>query len=576
MNDRAVPVLQAASATTAMDRLDWQDLVFSDRPRSSALLAMRPSWPLRRLHCRVHRNAPFEHIANAARSFLAYAGYEVEYAYSAYDDSFSSPPEGPADLEVIWVEYTRYQGRQSPADLAEWLGARVAWVREQSVAPILLNVWESDEAKARETNTQLARLAADLPGLHLSDVGEVRRMLGDAFNDTRMADVSGWNLSADATLLIAQRFGLVWLPAAVEPRIKALVLDLDNTLYDGVLGEDGVAGLAISDAHRRLHAELVRLAAEGVFLAVASKNDPRDVDQLWASRPELGLSPAELSGLIVGWEAKASAITELCASLHIGSDAMLLVDDNPGELASVAASHPGIRLLRAGRPGDTLRALRMFPGLAGYASSETDTLRLTDTRAAAERAGGMRSSPDPVEYMRSLRIELTFALDPVGDVRRLHELSTKTNQFNTGLLRLSEAEVARRLASASHATVAVRLRDRLSDSGIIAAIFATVCGAVLEVNEVDISCRALGRGVEGVVIAEAVCRMAVVSACSAVSFRLVEGPRNEPARAWLARLEATTRQTSDAVLEVQVEVESLAKVARGTLPVRIAWGPVDR
>jgi FkbH-like protein len=551
-----------------MDRLDWQRAVFAEKPRLSVLLELLPTWPLRHIRCHVHRNAPFEHVANAARPFLAYAGYDVAFTYSDYDDSFSSRRPGSADLEVIWVDYERYMDRLAPGELTDWLADRLAQLREHSVAPILLNLLETEDPAAVEANSRLQALATLIPGLHLCDTGEVRRLLGEGFKDTRMKDLSGWGLSREATLLIAQRFGLVWFPSTLEPRIKAIVLDLDDTLYDGVLGEDGIAGVVISDDHRRLNTELVRFASEGVFLAIASKNDPRDVDGLWAGRHDLGLAPANLSAVAVGWGSKATAIEQVAAALRIGADAMLVVDDNPGELASVAASHPGIRLLRAGRPEETRRALRIYPGLAGYAVSETDALRFADSLGAAERARGLQSSRNASDYMRSLQIRLTFALDHLDQVR-LHELSVKTNQFNTGLLRLTEAEVARRIASADHSTATVGLRDRLSDSGVVAAVFATIRSSTLQVDEIDISCRALGRGVEDVMIAEAVSRMAREAGCATVSFRLALGPRNEPARMWFERLAGRRANASE--IEFEVEVDRLTEDARTDSPVDVSW-----
>jgi FkbH-like protein len=521
-----------------MDRLVWQSAVFADLPRPSVLLELRPTWPLRQLNCRVHRNTPFEHLAGFARPFLAYAGYDISFDYGDYDDSLSAPASGTADLELVWIDYGRYRERQAPSELSDWLARRIGGIRGQTIAPILVNLPDALDAAGAETSDRLSDLLAGAPGVHPCDVAEIAGRLGEGFWDSRLAEMSGWSLSAASTSLIAQRLGLVWIPAAVQPRLKAVVLDLDNTLYDGVLGEDSEAGITVTDDHRRLHAELVRLASAGLFLAIVSKNEPADVERLWASRADIGFGPANLSAQVIGWGSKSDSIAQLCSSLRIAADAMLVVDDNPGELAAIAAAHPGIRLLLASGPAETVRALRLFPGLAGFRPSETDSLRLADAQASDERTRAMAAVSDPAEYLRSLRIQLSFDLNPADQVGRLHELSTKTNQFNTGLLRMSEAEVARRLASPDHAIATVRLSDRLADSGIIAAVFATITGPTLRVDEVDISCRALGRGVEHILIAEVVSRMASEAGCGSVVFCFTKGPRNQPAGDWLEGLKA--------------------------------------
>jgi FkbH-like protein len=223
--------------------------------------------------------------------------------------------------------------------------------------------------------------------------------------------------------------------------------------------------------------------------------------------------------------------------LRIGVDAVVFVDDNPGELATVATRWTGLHTVHAKEDAEgTCRALDWYPGLWAWSVGEADALRLADLGAVTLRAQALMASADRQAYLESLQVRLDLALNPQARLARLVELSQKTNQFNLNLRRVSEVEMARRLGDRGHRVVSIRLRDRLADSGIIGLICGRREGGALVIDELCISCRALGRDLEDLMVGEAVRWMLEELPAERVEFKHQTGPRNEPARSWLARL----------------------------------------
>ena len=508
-------MLEAVHSSVA--RAEWQFVVFSERPRRASLLELAaadlPTTPLR-IH--VHRNQPFEFVASCAEAFLRYAGWDPVFTYGPYDDSLSFHPRVDADVEFVWLDLGRYQ--EDRKELSAWLEERIRHLRGVSDAPILV-------ASGDPT------LIPPLPGV-------------------RACAIASMQIGAAECVETARQFAFLWLPPVLRARFKTIVVDLDHTLYSGVLGEDGPAGIQLTPEHVKLQKKLAALQESGVLLAVVSKNHPADVQALFEQRGDFPLTRHMISAWSVGWGAKSRGIRDIAARLRIGLDSILYLDDNAGELAEVASATPGVNLLHAADPQQTTRALKLYPGLNGYETGEADRLRAVDLAWAGQRAGSSR------EYMQSLRIELGFAMNPLHECRRLHDLSMRTNQFNTGLLRLTETEVARRIADPEYQTVAVRLRDRLSDSGIIGAIFTRCAGDTIFVEEICISCRALGRGIEDTLITEALAGIARrASNARELVFRFVDGARNAPARDWMERYTAGKRRMSASRLWNQPEPE---------------------
>ncbi len=548
--------------------LDYQRHVFADRLNRFQLSKVKPRLGGATRRVRVTRNHGFELVASVLPSFLAISDLNVDLDVGDYDDSLSFA-DSDAQAEIVWVDFDRY-ARLDDESLARWFLSRLGALRASARGPLLVANDPARSARARTLNDALANWSKATPATAVFDLAAISETLGPLFFDDRRSSLTGTRFSDAACLESARVLGLRLLPAAFLPRIKAIALDLDNTLYSGVLGEDSASGLVLTQEHRDLQESLCGLAERGVLLAVVSRNERADVDELFRIRSDFPLKPRHISSWQVSWGDKSRAIRRAAEELRIGTDAFLLVDDNLGEIAAVSAELPHVKLLFAGfSPAGTAAALRHFPALWSSETTETDAIRAGDLAANAVR-DDLAESLSPVEYLKSLDVKLTFALDPRADLGRLHEICVKTNQFNLALARLSEVQVGEYLEAAEHHVVHVRLADRLADSGSVAALFARRYGKALVVDELCISCRAMGRMLEDIIVTEAVAHVAERFGSDSVRFVHAVGPRNQPARRWLGAYAGFGIGESGGVVDLPWNgdrVERFVKVA----PVRITW-----
>ncbi len=586
-----------------LDRLTWQGAIFAPRPRRAELAGLVPTWPCRRVHVHVVRNEPFELVAAVLGPFLAYAGLEADITYGPYDDSLSDPGAGlPAscDAVIVWMDMERYGTDLAPGQLVGWVAERVSALRPLTEAPVLVANWGSQSERAVSYNTALVGRLGALTGVYICDQGALALELGLGYTDARMSAVSGSRLSDRAILETARAFGLRWLPAVLVAPVKAIVVDLDHTLYRGVLSEEGVDGIELSEDHRALHRELLACRSRGAYLALASKNDAADVDALFAGRADLDLRPEHFSARAVSWSSKADGIASIADELRIGIGSMLFVDDNPAELAEVVARYPVLGVVQATSPATTASILRQYPGLFGFRASGA-ARRVEDLAAARLREEARAGADEGPGYLASLEMRLDLAVDPPDGAYRLSELSNRTNQFNTALLRLNEVQAAAYIEAADRCAVGVALRDRFSDSGVIGAVFVRRGDQEIVVDEVDISCRALGRGLEQLIVVESLVRALPYLAgtgtdpfACAVRFAFRPGPKNAPARQCLEVLtggpvpdeggvayrlsaQAVDQLRRSVPVAVREVVASLTPPGIGPkLPVQAATGSPDR
>jgi len=291
---------------------------------------------------------------------------------------------------------------------------------------------------------------------------------------------------------------------------KCLVLDLDNTLWGGVVGDDGIEGIrlgqgnATGEAFLAFQRYVALLARRGVILAVCSKNDAAVAEAAFA-HPEMALKRSDIAAFVANWDDKAANLRRIAALLDIGLDSLVFVDDNPAERDIVRRELPEVNVPEL--PEDAAQYPACLAA-AGYFETVSftpdDAARGRSYAMNTQRKAALGQSSDIAGYLRGL--EMVLSATPVGpsDLARVTQLVNKTNQFNLTTRRYTEAEVERFAGDAASVTLALRLRDKFGDNGLISVVLARpdpgLPAGELLIDTWLMSCRVLGRQVEEAVL----------------------------------------------------------------------------
>lgn len=492
-----------------------QEFLFDSPISRTKLLKYHPIHEAK-YNIQVYRNHSFELIEHTIRPYLDYAGFQANFSYSDYDDSLSFfHIEEPCDLFILWLDLSRYHSNNIHAFLKQ----RIDVLKGKISCPILVVSTPDD-----------LELPSPITCLPLK---KIREELGERFYDLRMEPFSGTKLSASACEKIAKELGLRYLPALLEPTIKAIAVDLDNTLYHGILGEDGIDNLELTEGHKLLQQELKCLSQKGIFLGAVSKNDEDDVKKMFSQRTDFPLQLEDFTAVYASWDEKSKSLEQFAKYLNIHPDSIVFLDDNIGELSSVHRQIPEIRLLHAYHDAkNTLEVLTYFPGLLRLHSSKEDAFRKKDTQANSIRHS-LKESMSEEEYLKNLQIVLSFHLNVPSEAGRIAELSNKTNQFIFNYKRYSEQQVSSLMSDPNTSVISVSLQDRLSDSGIIAAFFAKKDAENVVLEEGFVSCRALGRGLEDYIIQGSIQYLLEHFHADQLKIMFQKGERNVPAEKYI-------------------------------------------
>lgn len=362
-----------------------------------------------------------------------------------------------------------------------------------------------------EANARIVELAHSHSGALLDVAGLAARIGSDAWFDVDSWFAAKLAFAPACDAAYADLLGR--LLGALRGRArKALVLDLDNTLWGGVLGDDGRDALKLGpgDATGEAFAAVQRYALDlqrrGVFLAISSKNDEAVARHAFETHPGMVLKPEHIAVFQVNWTDKASNLEAIAAELNISVEALVLLDDNPAERAHVRAALPSVAVpdLPAGASGyiRTLAAAGYFEAIS---FSVEDAERGDGHRAQTARAAVQASTRSLGDYLSSLEMRLTLRPFDAGGRGRITQLINKTNQFNLTTRRRTEAQVAALENEPAVVTMQAHLSDRFGDLGMIAVLIAREtehdAEPGLEIDTWLMSCRVLGRQVEDAMFA---------------------------------------------------------------------------
>lgn len=334
------------------------------------------------------------------------------------------------------------------------------------------------------------------------------RLVNSGYLDSISPLASRYNAKSDLfagfpyTLTHADALGRILADLVRGPRPKkGLITDLDDTLWKGILGEEGPSGISWQDRahHHALYQQLLQaLANAGVLIAVASKNDPALVEQAF-KRTDLILSHSDIFPFEVSWGPKSEAISKILASWNIGADAVVFVDDSAMELAEVKAAHPQVECLQFSKePGEVITLLNRLRDLCGKEHvSDEDRLRLSSVKAGVEVAHARDAAGGDIdEFLSGVEAEINVSFDKTTWDPRALELINKTNQFNLNGRRQMEAAFRQTLSKDDTFLALVSYRDKYGPLGKIAVITGRRNNAQLRLDSWVMSCRAFSRRIE--------------------------------------------------------------------------------
>lgn len=287
-------------------------------------------------------------------------------------------------------------------------------------------------------------------------------------------------------------------------RKKCIVLDLDNTLWGGVLGEDGIEGIKIGgdypgNAFLYFQESLIELSRQGVILTICSKNNEKDVLEAWDKNPFIKLNKNYISAYRINWNNKADNIRSLSKELNIGLESMVFIDDNPSERELVRNELPMVEV-----PEFPKQPYNLMPFVKNvtedyfrvYEITDEDLKKTEQYKANAQRAAEISKFTNIEDFIKSLNIEIDIIPANEFNIPRIAQMSQKTNQFNLTTKRYSEADIYN-FVKKGDLIWCISVRDKFGDNGITGAVIITKDeNKNYKIDTFFLSCRILGKGIE--------------------------------------------------------------------------------
>jgi FkbH-like protein len=360
---------------------------------------------------------------------------------------------------------------------------------------------------------------------------------------------------------------------------KVLVLDLDNTLWGGVVADDGLEGIELGDtsprgeAFKAFQKYIVSLKQRGVLLAVCSKNDLARAQEPFEKHPEMVLRLDDIVSFKANWEPKSDNIRAMALELNLGLDSFVFVDDNPAEVDIVRQFVPQVTTILLGPdPSNYAAQLADCRLFEPRSITSEDAERTTQYRSDAQRQALAATVTDMASYLESLQMESVIREFVLVDVPRLSQLINKSNQFNLTTRRRSEAEVIAVMNDPNFICYSVRLKDRFGDHGLISIVIGEKVGDTMKIDTWLMSCRVLKRQVEEEVLNE-LARLAKWRVCTRLEGTFLPTPKNEMVRDFYTRMGFTLTGETESKREFELRLENFQRIPTKIRNIRRAYEP---
>jgi len=427
------------------------------------------------------------------------------------------------ELWRVFADLAPEAGQQAGERVARCYEQWIAAFRKHSQAALIVHSLEhpsapslgvlDDQSEAgqsgliREINREIRRVAQELHGVYTLDYDAlVSRHGSEHWNDERKWLMARLPIAANHLLDMAREWIRFVVPLSGRTA-KVLVVDLDNTLWGGVIGEDGMSGIKLGAeypgaAYQALQRALLDLSRKGILLALCSKNNLDDAMEAVESHPGMLLRAKHFAAVRINWTDKAQNLREIAQELNVGTDALAFLDDNPFEREQVRAALPEVTVIDLPHnPLEYASAVRKCAVFERLTLSSEDQQRTAMYAEQKQRAGAEQNFQSKEDFFRYLEQEAE--LEPVSDLTlaRVAQLTQKTNQFNLTTRRYAEPQIAEMAKQPQWHIFSIKVRDRFGDHGLVGVAITHDEGEQCEVDTFLLSCRVIGRTVETALLA---------------------------------------------------------------------------
>ncbi len=374
-----------------------------------------------------------------------------------------------------------------------------------------LSVPESFLYQVKKLNLFLTDLAASYKNAHLLNLNGIATSIGyDNMFSPQLYDMASLTLATGVLPRVAKQTIDIILSARGVSICKCVVLDLDNTLWGGVIGDDGMGGIELGDlgsgkAYVRFQRWLKELTYRGVLLCVCSKNDERNAKQPFEEHPDMVLKLSDITVFVANWQDKASNISAIRDTLNIGMNSIAFIDDNAFERELVKSKLKDVIVPDMPKdPSEYVSYLQSLNLFEAVSYSREDRARAEMYRSEAERRKVSAKYDSIDDFLKDLDMISDYSPFAAFDYPRIAQLSQRSNQFNLRTIRYTEDEIARIANDKNYVTLQFNLKDRFGDHGLISVVIMKSEGDALFVETWLMSCRVLKRGMEAFVLNTAV------------------------------------------------------------------------
>jgi FkbH-like protein len=515
------------------------------------------------MKCALLSNVNIESIARQMER------HEVHIAqgYGVWTQELADPASGtfsfgPSSVFLIIDGAELLRGQRGPELMLAEVDEHLAWIeRAAELAPGIkffvstvdvpartLRPLKEEHAERRleqHWHRGIARATASHANIYIFDLKELVEQVGRSqLYSSKRWYLGGLRFSTAGEKLIARELERI-LDAQVVARKKCLLVDLDNTLWGGVIGEDGVKGIQLSETgggarYKDFQRRIRELGKMGIILGIVSKNNEADALEVFERHEHMVLRKGDFAAMKINWSAKARNIAELAQDLDIGMDSIVFIDDNPVEREAIRTALPEVTVPEF--PADTCELTsfceRVYKECFFTLESTEEDRRRTETYLAnAERVAERTAAPSIEEFLAGLRTRIFLTRARDEDFGRAAQLTQKTNQFNLTTRRYTEQELRALQTTPGAAVFIASVADKYGDSGkVLVSIVRREAPGTAELDTFLMSCRVLGRFIEDQILDHLVKELRA-DGVSRLRVRFIPTRKNAPARTFIERLQ---------------------------------------